>query len=210
MIKVLVADEHAVVREGLKEILSKIHDVQVIDTTKDEQELIEKTKKKNIDVILLDASITEKSGMRIIKYLQLKKPGTPIIIFNMFIEDHDTALVLRSGAAGYLSKECEPKELIHAIREVSHGNRYINPAVAQKIAFDLTSSDEKPSPDLLSDREHEVLLHIARGKTQKEIAAELDLSIKTISYYRSRILIKMKMKNNADVIRYALKNHLVD
>ena len=210
MINILLADDHAIMRKGLREILAKISDMKIVDETNNENELLHKAENKDYDVILLDASINDRQGASLLKLLKSKKPELPIIVLNMFSKEQNAALILKEGAAGYLTKESEPEELVVAIREVYHGKKYINPAIAQKIAFDLTSIDEKPALEILSDREYQVLLLIAQGKTLKEIAVELNLSIKTISYYRSKILIKMKMKNNADIIRYALKNQLVD
>ncbi|MFQ6069449.1 MAG: response regulator [Candidatus Aminicenantales bacterium] len=210
MINVLVADNHAIAREGLKEILSKGPDIHVKDATDNEIELIEKAGNNNYDVILLDNSLPRTNILTFLKKLKLINSKLPVIVLNMHNEEQNPAPILKAGAAAYLTKDSAPEELFEAIRRAHHGEKYINTSLAQRIAIGLVSKEEKSPLEKLSKREHQVMLMIASGKSLKEVAEELGLSVKTVAYYRSRILIKMKMKNNAEIIRYALKNRLVD
>jgi two-component system invasion response regulator UvrY len=209
MIKILVADDHPVVRLGLKQLLSEIKDMTVADEATTGQEVLKKVAKNDYDVILLDISMPGRNGLDILHELRSKKPKIPVLVLSIYPEDQYAVRVLKIGAAGYLTKESVPEELINAIRKVSQGRKYISPTLAEKLAADLEFDSEKPVHEYLSDREYQVLCLLSSGKRLKDIAEELDLSIKTISTYRTRILDKMKMKNNAEMIRYALQNKLV-
>lgn len=210
MIKILIADDHAIVREGLKKILSEIADMEVIDEASTGKEIIEKVRKKKFDLIVLDISLPDRSGLDILKQLKRIKPHLPILILSVHSEEHYATRALRAGASGYLTKDRAPRELIKAIRKIFEGGRYITSSLAEKLAYDLAQDTKKPLHESLSDREYQVLCMIASGKTVKEIAKELYLSEKTISTYRTRILEKMKMKNNAELTYYAIKHGLVD
>ena len=210
MIKILIADDHPIVREGLKQILHEAPDMVVADEASNGQEVLEKVWKNNYDVVLLDISMPGISGLDILKQLKSHKPELSVLVLTMYPEEQYAVRVLRAGASGYLTKESAPDELINAIRKVSLGRKYVSSSLAEKLAFELEIDSEKPLHETLSDREYEVMCMIASGKTVKEIAEELFLSIKTISTYRSRILEKMKMKSNAELIHYAIKNRLVD
>jgi len=210
MIKILIADDHAVVRKGLKQILAETSDIVAADEAKNGQEVLEKVRKSDYDIVMLDISMPGRSGIEILKQLKDEKPEVLVLVLSMHPEEQYAVRALRAGASGYLTKDSAPEELISALRIISQGRKYITTSLAEKLAFDLEIDTEKPLHETLSDREYEVMCKIASGKTIKEIAEELFLSIKTISTYRSRILEKMGMKNNTQLVHYALKNRLLD
>jgi DNA-binding NarL/FixJ family response regulator len=210
MIKILIADDHAIVREGLKQILAETSDMIVADEAADGKEVLEKVRKNCYDVVVLDISMPGKCGLDILKQLNYEKLNLPVLVLSMHSEEQYAIRVLKAGASGYLTKESAPDELIKAIRKVSRGGKYITSTLAEKLALELHANAEKPPHKMLSDREYQVLCLIANGKAVKDIARELCLSEKTISTYRSRILEKMKMKTNAELIHYAIKNKLID
>jgi two-component system invasion response regulator UvrY len=210
MIKILIADDHPVVRKGLKEIIKDNSDMLVAGEASNGQEVLEEALKKEFDVVVLDISMPGRSGLEVLKQLKRERPELSVLILSMHPEEHYAVRVLKAGASGYLTKESVPDELIKAIRRISTGRKYVSSSLAEKLAFDLENGAEKILHEKLSDREYEVMCMIASGKTLKEIAEALCLSVKTISTYRSRILEKMKMKNNAELTRYAIKHNLVD
>lgn len=209
MIKILVADDHPIVRQGLKQILSEYPDMTVADEAGNGKEVLAKIVKKDFDIVLLDISMPGRNGLDILKELKTKKPKLPVLVLSIYPEDQYAVRVLKLGAAGYLTKESVPEELVAAIRKVARGRKYVSNSLAEKLATDLEINAEKPIHENLSDREYQVMFMIASGKRLKEISEELSLSIKTISTYRSRIMEKMHMRNNAELIRYALQNSLV-
>jgi two-component system, NarL family, invasion response regulator UvrY len=209
MIKIFIADDHPVVRMGIKQILAEVKDMTVADEAGTGQETIKKVAKNDYDVILLDISMPGRNGLDILREIKNKKPKIPVLILSIYPEDQYAVRVLKLGAAGYLTKESVPEELINAIRKVAQGRKYISANLAEKLATDLELNSDKPPHENLSDREYQVLCLLASGKRLKDIADTLSLSIKTISTYRTRILEKMKMDNNAELIRYALQNNLV-
>jgi len=209
MIKILIVDDHPIVRKGLKQLLEEAKDIFVADEAVCGREVLEKVKKNDYDVILLDISLPDISGLEILKELKLEKPEINILILSMHSEEQYAVRTLRSGASGYLTKEKLPEELIMAIRRVAGGKKYISPSIAELLAFNLEEGTKKAAHEVLSDREFRVMCMISAGKTLKDIGEELSLSIKTISTYRSRILTKMNMKNNSEIIRYAIENKLV-
>jgi len=209
MIKILIADDHVIVREGLKKIIADEIDMTVADEAGNGQEALEKVWAYNYDVVLLDISMPGRSGLDILKQVKSEKPELPVLILSMHPEEQYAVRVLKAGASGYLTKESAPDELITAIRKVSSGRKYVTASLAEKLAFDLGSNTEKQLHEILSDREFQVMCKIANGKTVKDIGDELSLSVKTISTYRTRILEKMKMKNNAQLTHYAIQNKLV-
>jgi len=210
MIKILIADDHPIVRKGLKEIIEVTPDMMVGDEASNGQEALEKVRKNDFDVVLLDISMPGRSGLEILKELKSEKPELSVLILSMHPEEQYAVRVLKAGASGYLTKESAPDELIAAIRKASIGRKYISSSLGEKLAFDLEIDAEKPLHETLSDREYEVMCMIASGKTISEIAEKLFLSVKTISTYRSRILEKTRMKSSAELIHYALKNRLVE
>jgi two-component system, NarL family, invasion response regulator UvrY len=210
MIKILIADDHRMFREGLKHILAEYPDLVVTDEANNGQEVLDKIWKNDYDMVLLDITMPGMTGLEALKQLKNDKPKLPVLILSMHPEEQYAVRVLRAGASGYLTKESAPDELITAIRKISQGRKYITPSLAERLATDFEADSEKPLHDILSDREYEVLRMIAAGKAVKDIARELSLSIKTISTYRTRIMEKMKMKTNAEVMHYVIKHQLLD
>ena len=210
MIKILIADDHTMFREGLKHILAEYPDLVVTDEANNGQEVLDKIWKNNYDMVLLDITMPGMTGLEALKQLKSDKPKLPVLILSMHPEEQYAVRVLRAGASGYLTKESAPDELITAIRKISQGRKYITPSLAERLATEFEADSEKPLHDILSDREYQVLRMIAEGKTVKDIAKELSLSIKTVSTYRTRIMDKMKMKSNAEVMHYVIKHQLLD
>ncbi len=209
MIRILVVDDHAIVREGLKQILSDVNGMSVSDEAAGGQEALAKIRSAAFDVILLDISLPGRSGLEILKEIRAEQPKLPVLILSMHAEEQYAIRSLRAGASGYLTKASAPDELIGAIRKVSCGRKYVSAFLAEKLALELDADAQKPPHETLSDREYQVMLMLASGKTVKEIANELCLSVKTISTYRSRLMDKMNMKKNAELTLYAVRNRLV-
>jgi two-component system, NarL family, invasion response regulator UvrY len=210
MIKILIADDHTMFREGLKHILAEYPDLVVADEANNGQEVLDKIWKNNYDMVLLDITMPGMTGLEALKQLKNDKPKLPVLILSMHPEEQYAIRVLRAGASGYLTKESAPDELITAIRKISQGKKYITPSLAERLASEFEADSERPLHDILSDREYQVLCMIAAGKTLTHIAGELSLSIKTVSTYRTRIMEKMKMKTNAEVMHYVIKHQLLD
>ncbi|MEE9120417.1 MAG: response regulator transcription factor [Syntrophobacteria bacterium] len=210
MIEILIADDHAIVREGLKQIVADTSDMIVIDEASDGHEVLALLSKNNYDVVVLDMAMPGLTGLDVLKQIKRETPKLPVLILSVHPEEQYAVRALKAGASGYLTKESAPDELITAIRKVSMGGKYITSFLAEKLAFELEVDTEKPPHKTLSDREFQVMCMIAKGRTIKNIAEELFLSPKTVSTYRSRILEKMKMKSNEELTHYAINNHLID
>ena len=210
MIRVLIADDHEIVREGLKQVLANDRSIAVTGEAGDGQEALEKIRKYDYDVIVLDISMPGRSGLDTLKQIKSEKPDLPVLILSMYSEEEYALRAIKAGAYGYLTKETAKHELIRAIQDVASGRRYITSTLADRLAFALESDTEKPPHERLSDREYQVMVKIAAGKSIKDIADELFLSQNTINTYRQRILDKMKMKSNTDLVRYAMKHQLID
>ena len=208
-IKVLVADDHEIVRQGLKTIISEHSDLSIAGEAENGNQVLKILKKTKVDVVLLDFDMPEKNGLDTLIELQALYPKLPVMILSIFPEDHYGTRFLKAGASGYLQKSSATDQLIDAIRKVFNGGKYISPALTDRLVTNLNRDHERPLHESLTDREFQVFCLLATGKKLKEIADELCLSINTISTYRSRILQKMDMSSNADVIRYAIKNKLV-
>lgn len=208
-VKVLIADDHAVVRRGLREILSATTDIIVKDEAANGADAINMICKNTYDLVLLDISMPGRNGLDILKQIRIHDPKLPVLILSMHSENEYAVRCLKAGAAGYLTKESPPEEVIAAIRKVASGGRYISLALVEKLPFAWEPPTEKLLHTHLSDREFQVMCMFARGKKAGEISAELSLSSQTISTYKSRILEKMKMQSIAQVIRYAIENGLV-
>jgi DNA-binding NarL/FixJ family response regulator len=208
--KVLIADDHAVVRRGLKETINESFPKTTFGEAKTAQEAIESVRRQDWDVVILDISMPGKSGLDILDDLKRLRPKVPVLFLSMHPEEQYAKRALKAGAAGYLTKESVPEELKTAVKRVLGGGRYVSATLAEKLAYDLRHGSDVPVHELLSDREFQVLRMIASGKTVKEIAGEISLSVKTISTYRSRILEKTGLKTTAELIRYALQSQLVD
>ncbi len=210
-INVLIADDHAIVREGLKQILADTDDIVVAGDAQNGQEAVQLVRKKTeAHVLLLDISMPDRSGLEVLKQVKKEKPSIAVLMLSMHREDQYALRSLKAGASGYLNKQSAPAELVIAIRMVAAGKKYITPQLAQALANHLDEDQEIAPHETLSDREYQTLTLIASGKTVSDIAAELILSVKTISMYRSRLLQKMKLKNNAELTHYAIKNQLVE
>ncbi len=209
MIRVLIADDHAVVRAGVKQILADTADIQVVAEATNGQEAIGLARKGVCDVLLLDLSMPGRGGLETLKELKDEMPRLPVLILTMHPEDQYAIRTMRAGASGYLTKQGVPDELITAIRTVSAGRRYITPAVAEKLADEVKHDADQPLHALLSNREYQILILIAQGKTVSQIGSELNLSVKTISTYRARVLEKMEMRSNAELTHYAFQQQLV-
>ena len=209
MVRVVVVDDHAVVREGLKRIIAENPNMTVAGEASGGNEAIEVLRKTPCDVLVLDITMPDKSGMDVMKQIHAESPRLPVLILSMHSEDQYAVRLLRAGAAGYVSKETAPLKLVEAIRKVVRGGKYVSPTLAERLVFDLDRETKLPH-ELLSDREYQVLCMIASGKTVGIIAVELNLSVKTVSTYRARILEKLEMANNAEITRYAIKAGLVE
>jgi two-component system invasion response regulator UvrY len=208
--RVLIADDHAVFRRGLRETISESFPKVTFGEAKTAEETLESVRRHDWEILILDISMPGKSGLDILEDLKRLRPKLPILLLSMHPEEQFARRALKSGAAGYLTKESVPEELKEAVRKVVAGGRYVSATLAEKLAVDLGEGADIPIHELLSDREFQVLRMIASGKAVKEIAEELSLSVKTVSTYRARILVKTGMKTNAELIRYALQTQLVD
>jgi two-component system invasion response regulator UvrY len=210
MIKILIADDHAIVREGLKQILAETVDMVVGGEATNGQEVLEHVRREDWDLVLLDLAMPGKDGLDTLKELKQEKPKLPVLVLSIYPEEQYAVRLLKAGASGYLTKESAPEELIAAIRKVSQKGKYVSASLGEKLAFYLEASGDQPNHELLSDREYKVMLMIASGKTVTEIADKMFLSVKTISTYRVRALKKMGMSNNAEFMYYALKHGLLE
>ena len=210
MIRVFIADDHGIVRKGMKQILSRTPDIEVAGEASTGQEALEKIWANNFDVVILDISLPGRNGLEILKQIKSQQPKLPVLILSMYPEDQYAVRVLKAGAAGYLTKESDKSELIEAIRRIAQGKKYITPALAERLADELKPGADKAPHDKLSDREYHLMCLIAKGKNTKEIAAELSLSIKTIGTHRASLLDKMEMKSNAELTHYAIQHKLVE
>lgn len=209
MVSILIADDHAVVRSGLKQILSDSLQEVTFGEAGTGQEAIREARKGGWSVVLLDINMPGKNGLEILRQLKDEYPHLPVLILSMHPEDQFAVRMLRAGASGYLTKETAPDELVKAVNKVLRGGRYVSATLAEKLAEDLQTGAQGPLHQSLSDREYQVLCLIASGKTVGEISDLLSLSVKTISTYRARVLQKMNMKTNAELTHYAIQNQLV-
>lgn len=210
MIKILIVDDHAIVREGLNRIIKAEQDMIVAGMAKDGTEVIRHMLDSEIDVVVLDISMPGKSGLDLIKDIKQVNPSVKILMLSMYPEERFALRSIKAGASGYLTKEMAPEEIVNAIRTIFNGRKYITPALAEMIAGELQNPSNKVPHELLSDREFEVLCMLAVGKPVVEIASALSLSESTVSTYRSRILQKMNLKNNSDLIHYGIEYGLVE
>ena len=210
MIEIIIADDHAIVREGLKQIISEEEDLCVAGEAADAEELTEVLRKTKCDIVILDLNMPGKTGLDALKDIKIEFPGIPVLILSMYEEEQYGIRALKAGAYGYLRKVSAPDELVKAIRKIVGGNKYISPALAESLANNLESGKVMQPHEHLSDREYEVMCKIAGGKTADEIAHEMSISIHTVYSYRNRIFDKMKLKSNVELTQYALKNKLLE
>ncbi len=215
MIRIGIVDDHAIVRTGLRQFLSDHVDLRVTGEGSSGHEALDMARRGDVDVLLLDISMPDQSGVDALAAIKARFPELPVLILSGFPEAHYATTLLRQGASGYLNKECDPDEIANAIRLVSRGRRYISPAVAEQLADSVVSGSsangapDKPLHEMLSEREFQVFLRLAQGETVGHIAEALFLSVKTVSTYRTRVLEKLKLATNSDLTYYALKNGLI-
>jgi DNA-binding NarL/FixJ family response regulator len=209
MLKILIADDHPVFRRGLSQIIAETTDMVVAGEAGDGTEALQKARSGEYDVLLLDITMPGENGVEVLRQLKVDRPGMPVLILTMHPEEQYAIRTLRAGAAGYLTKESAPDELVSAIRKVSTGGKYISNSLAEKLASIIQKTGRELPHETLSDREYQILCLIASGKTVTGIAEELSLSVNTVGTYRARILDKMRMNNNAELTHYAVKNGLV-
>jgi DNA-binding NarL/FixJ family response regulator len=209
MIRILIVDDHAILRRGLRSLLADEFHGATFGEAADARQALEQLRKEVWDVALLDITLPGKSGLDILKELKGQWPKLPVLVLSGHPEDQFAVRVLKAGAGGYMTKESAPEELAKAIRKIVAGGRYVSPALAEKLALEVKMDPTRLPHETLSDREYEVMSHIASGKTVTEIAEELSLSAKTISTYRARVLEKLGVKNSAKIVQYAVRNGLV-
>jgi len=209
-IRVFIADDHAIVRAGLKQILAEECDISVVGEAETGLDAIKLFRKSRCNVLLLDISLPDRNGIEVLKQIKDDKPELAVLMLSMHREDQYAIRSLKAGASGYLTKQSAPRELVNAIRQVAAGQRYVSAQLAQVLAAQIGENHDKPAHENLSDREYQTLMMIASGKTVSEIAKELSLSVKTISEYRSRLLAKMNLKTSAELTHYAIRNQLID
>jgi len=209
MIKIIIADDHTIVRKGIKQLLEENDSIQVVDEASNGQELLEKIKKNKINLVLLDISMPGRSGIDILKQIKNDHPDLPVLILSMYPEEQYAIRALKSGASGYITKDSAPEELLTAIKKIISGRKYISSNLAEKLASELTDNSGKSLHEKLSDREYEIMIMISSGKKINQIAEDLFLSVKTVSTYRSRILEKTNLKNNVEITRYVMENKLI-
>jgi DNA-binding NarL/FixJ family response regulator len=209
-IRVLVADDHAVVRRGLRQILEAEPDIEVVAEATNGAEAVALVREQDVDVALLDITMPGRSGLEVLRELRGVRPGLRVLVLSMHPEERYAVRVLKEGAAGYLTKESAPEELVSAVRKVAAGGRYIGVSLAERLAGEISTGSERPAYELLSGREYEIMCRLAAGKTVGQIAAELALGVNTVSTYRARVLQKLGLDNNAELMRYALHHQLID
>jgi two-component system invasion response regulator UvrY len=211
MIHILIVDDHAIVRRGLMQILTDEPDIGVSEAS-DAREALKVIGEKTFDMVVLDLDLKSKSGLELMKDIKRDRPELPVLFLSIYPEEQFAVRTLKAGASGFMSKDAAPEQLVNAIRKILRGGKYINESVAEKLLSDLHSPSQKTDGMLheaLSDREFQILRLFGEGKTVKEIAEELSISVPTVSTHRTRILEKMGMKTTAELVRYAIENHLV-
>ncbi len=208
-IRVLIADDHAIVREGLKQIIGDSGLITVAGEAENAQQAIQKVREGGFDILLLDISMPDRNGIDVLKQVKKELPGLPVLMLTMHREDQYAIRAMKAGASGYLTKQSAPSELVNALQLVASGRKYITPSLAEELANQIGDDHGKPLHETLSDREYQTLIMIASGKTVTEIAIELSLSVKTISMYRARLLQKMRLRHNAELTHYAIRHKLV-
>ena len=209
-IHVLIADDHAIVRQGLRQILSETEDMVVAGEAEDGADAMRLARSQEWSVFLLDVSMPNRNGIDTLKQLKKEFPRLPVLMLSMHPEDQYAVRAIQAGAAGYLTKQSAPEMLVTAIRQVAMGKKYVSPSVAMQLADAISYDSEKPAHETLSDREYQVLVMIAAGRTLTQIAEDLNLSVKTVSEYRKRLLEKMRLETNAELIHYGMRHGLVE
>lgn len=209
MIRVVIVDDHAIVRSGLKQFFSEQVDLRVTGEAANGREALDLVRKGEVDVLVMDLSMPDQSGVDALAAIKARAPELPVLILSGFPEAHYATTLIKQGASGYLNKECDPEEIVTAIRTVYRGRKYITSGVAQLLADGLGATGDKSPHELLSEREFQVFLRLAKGETIGHMADSMALSVKTVSTYRSRVMEKMNLESNSDLTYYALKNGLI-
>ena len=209
MIRIAIIDDHAMVRAGLRQFFSDQSDFSVVAEASNGRAALEIVRAGEVDVILLDISMPDQSGVDALAAIRARAPDLPVLILSGFPEEHYATTLLRQGASGYLNKDCDPQDIVAAIRTVHRGRKYISPEVAERLADGLTKGGDGPPHEQLSERELQVFLRLAKGETIGHLAQGMSLSVKTVSTYRTRIMEKMRLESNSDLTYYALKNGLI-
>ncbi|MBP6903496.1 MAG: response regulator transcription factor [Burkholderiaceae bacterium] len=209
MIRIVIVDDHAIVRAGLRQYFSTQVDLRVTGEASTGREALDLVRQGEVDVVLLDLSMPDQSGVDALAAIKAREPELPVLILSGYPEAHYATTLLRQGASGYLNKECDPEEIVKAIRTVVRGRKYITPGVAELLADGLGQDHDKQPHELLSEREFQVFLRLAKGETIGHMADSMALSVKTVSTYRTRVMDKMKLATNSDLTYYALKNGLI-
>ena len=209
MIRIAIVDDHAMVRAGLRQFFAEQPDFTVVGEAATGREALDIVRKGGVDVIVLDISMPDQSGVDALAAIKARAPDLPVLILSGFPEAHYATTLLRQGAAGYLNKDCDPDDIIKAIRTVYRGRKYITAGVAERLAEGLSRGDDKPPHEHLSERELQVFLRLAKGETIGHLADSMSLSVKTVSTYRTRVMEKMQLASNSDLTYYALKNGLI-
>ncbi|MBF0457725.1 MAG: response regulator transcription factor [Nitrospirae bacterium] len=210
MTKILLVDDHPIVREGIIKILHRQPDIETIIEAETSKEALSHLKKSEFNVVILDISLPDKNGLLTLEQIKHDYPGLPVLILSMYPEEEYAIQSLKLGASGYLNKKALPDELLNAIKKIAAGGKYITATLAEKLACELDRKSDKPLYKYLTNREFHVMEMIAAGRTPKEIAERLTLSVRTINTYRSNIMEKLQLKNNAELVRYAIENRLFD
>ena len=210
MIRVVIADDHQILREGLKQLLQAAGDLEVVGEAGDGFEVLDRVRRDEFDVLLLDMSMPGKSGVELIKQVKSEKPKLRILVLSMHEEQQYAVRAIRAGASGYLTKESASRQLVDAIRKIAAGGAFISAEVAQQLALGAMPGAQGPLHAALSDREYQVFMLIAEGKSVSDIAAQLNLSVKTVSTHKANVLQKMNMTTTGELIRYAIANKLVE
>lgn len=210
MIRVGIVDDHHIIRSGLRQFLSEHVDIRVVGEAANGREAIDLVRTHDIDVLLLDLSMPGQGGLDAIDMLRAKAPDMGILILSGYPEEQYALNLIRKGASGYLNKDCDPNQILEAIRVIALGKRFLTPVVADLLAQQLNRPADAPLHEQLSDREMQVFLKLARGETVSEVGEVLSLSVKTVSTYRTRLMEKLNLSSNSDLTYYALKQKLID
>lgn len=209
MIRVIIIDDHAILRRGLAQIIAESGDMECVGEAETSAQGMRLLRETACNVVLLDISLPDRNGVETVKLIHKEFPRVQTLMLSMHPENQYAVRSLKAGAAGYLTKQSAPSQLLSAIRQVTQGRKYVTPAVAEELALTLNENVEEMPHKSLSDREFQTMCHIASGRTLTEIAQQMSLSVKTVSVYRARLLEKMRLKNNAEITHYAIKNGIV-
>ena len=210
MINIVIVDDHAILRRGLSQIIGESGDMKVVGEAETSAEAMRLLRETPCDVMLLDITLPDRNGIETLKLVRKEHPKLQVLMLSMHPENQYALRALKAGAAGYLTKQSAAAQLVSAIRQVNSGRKYVTPAVAEELANSFDRDNERPAHELLSMREYQTMCMIASGKSLTEMAAQMSLSVKTVSVYRARVLEKMHLKNNAEITHYAIKNQLVE